>query len=168
MQQASCIMHNASCIACRRLRFGRLTALTNIRSTKRVMVGGRWPLVEEDPWWKTIFGGRGPLVGGRPLVDDKLWWMTTFGGRQPSVEEDLRWKTTFSGRRPLVEDNPRWKTTFGGRWPSLDPCKLPTPLCGILNYDKLSKTFLFIWWLPEWMNEFIDLPFFNSIVYIEK
>ena len=38
LHQASCIMHrikhHASCIAGRRLRFGMLTDLTNVRSTK--------------------------------------------------------------------------------------------------------------------------------------
>ena len=60
-----------------RLRFGMLTVLTNIRSTKAnqgVMVGGR-----------------------RPLVEDNFWGKTTLGGRQPSVEDDLHWKTTFVG-----------------------------------------------------------------------
>ena len=79
-----------------------LTAPTNIRSTK-----GLWQ-VEDDLWWNTPYGGR------QTLVEDNLWWKTTFGGRQHLVEEDLWWKTTFSGRQP-----------------SLDPCMLPTPLCGI-------------------------------------
>ena len=35
-------------------------------------------------------------------------------------------------RHPLVEDDLRWKMTFSGGRPSLDPCMLPTPLCGIL------------------------------------
>ena len=72
-------MHQASCIAGRRLRFGMLTTRTNIRSTKGY---GRW---------KMTFGGR------RPMVEDDLWWKATFGGRQPSVEDDLWWKTNFGG-----------------------------------------------------------------------
>ena len=43
-----------------KLRFGMLTVLTNIRSTKVS--------------WE---------------VEDNLWWKTTFGGRQPSVERLL-------------------------------------------------------------------------------
>ena len=82
----------------RRLRFGMLTVLSNIRST----------LVEDDLWWKTTFGGR------QPSVEDDLWWKTTFSGGQPLMEDNLRWKTTLCGRRPLVEDNLWWKTTFGG------------------------------------------------------
>ena len=39
-----------------RLRFGILTFLTNISSTK--LLG----LVEDDLKWKTAFGGRKPLV----------------------------------------------------------------------------------------------------------
>ena len=53
------------------------------------------------------------------------------GGRQPSVEADIQWKTTFVGRQPLMEDTLRWKTTFSGRLLFLDPCMLPTSLCGI-------------------------------------
>ena len=64
MHNASCIMLHASCIAGRRLRFGMLTALTNIRSTK-----GLWQ-VEDDLWWKTTYGGR------QPLVEDNFWWKT--------------------------------------------------------------------------------------------
>ena len=48
---ASCIMHHASCTASRKLRFGMMTALTNIRCYGR---------------WKTTFSGR------RPLVEDDL------------------------------------------------------------------------------------------------
>ena len=59
-----------------------------------VMVDGRQPLVEDDLWWKTIFGGR------QPSVDDNLWWKTTFVGRQPWMEDNLSWKKTFSGRHP--------------------------------------------------------------------
>ena len=70
--------------------------------------------MDDNLQWKTIFGGR------RPLVEDNLWWKTTFGGRQPSVEDDLRWKMTFSGRRPSVEDNFLWKITFVGRQPLLE------------------------------------------------
>ena len=86
---------------------------------------GRRPSMEDGLWWKTTFGGRWPLV------EDDLWWKMTFSGRRPSVEDDLWLKTTFDGGRPVVEDNLRWKTTFNGRWPLLDPCMLPTPLCGI-------------------------------------
>ena len=62
----------------RRLRFGMLTVLTNIRPTKVL-----W-LMEDDLWRKTTFGGR------QPLVEDELRWKTTFGGRQPSVEDNFR------------------------------------------------------------------------------
>ena len=89
-------MHYASCITGRRLRFGRLTALTNIRSTKGY---GRW---------KTTFGGR------QSLWEDGLPWKRTFNGRRPSMEDDLRWKTTFGGRQPAVEDEIWWKTIFVG------------------------------------------------------
>ena len=55
----------------------------------------------------------------------------TFCGRRPLVDEDFRWMMTFGGRQHLVEEDIWWKTTFSGRRPSLDPCMLPTPLCGI-------------------------------------
>ena len=61
----------------------------------------------------------------------------TFDGRRPSVEDDLLWKTTFVGRQPIVEDYLQWQTTFSGRRPSLDPCMLPTPLCGIFLLYEL-------------------------------
>ena len=79
--------------------------------------------MEDNLWWKTIFGGEAASKQGRRLrfgmlteltnirstkvlwiVEDDLQWKTTFGGRQPSVEDNLRWKMTFGGRRPLVED----------------------------------------------------------------
>ena len=49
-----------------------LTVLINVRSTK----------------WKTTFDGRRPLVKDdlrwiQPLVEDNLWWKTAFGGRIP-------------------------------------------------------------------------------------
>ena len=50
----------------RKLKFGMLTFLTNIRSTK---VSG---LVEDDLWWKTNFSGR------RTLVEEDLWWRDNF------------------------------------------------------------------------------------------
>ena len=80
-------MHHATCIAGSRLRFGMLTALWNLRSTKVL-----WK-------WKTTFSGR------RPLVEDNLCWKITFGGRWPSVENNFWLKTTFCGREPVVEDN---------------------------------------------------------------
>ena len=111
-----------------------LTALTNIRSTKVLHHASsimHQPMLEDDLWWTTTFGGRRPLVedhfwwkttfGGRwPLVEDELWWKTTFGGRRLSVEDDLRWKTTFGGRGPLVEDNLWLTMTYGGRRPSVE------------------------------------------------
>ena len=103
MHHASSIMHHASCIVGRRLRFGMLTALTNLRSTKVL-----W-YMEENLRWKTKFSGR------RPLMEDDLRWKTTFGKRQPSVEDILWWKMTFGGRHPSIEYNLRWKTSFGGR-----------------------------------------------------
>ena len=77
-KRSTIMLHCASCITGRRLRFGRLTALTNIRSTKGY---GRW---------KTTFGGR------QSLGEDGLPWKRTFGGnmtlggRQPSMEDDIR------------------------------------------------------------------------------
>ena len=42
-----------------------------------------------------------------------------------------------------VEDDLRWKTTFRGRQPPVNPCMLPTPLCGILNYsDTLMSSII--------------------------
>ena len=72
---------------------------------------GRWPLTEDNLWWKTTFDGR------RSLTEDDLWqkttwWKTTFDRRRPLMEDDLWWKTTFDGRRPLTEDNLQWKTPF--------------------------------------------------------
>ena len=66
------------------------------------------------------------------LVEDNLWWKTTLGGRQIRVEEPLV-ETTLVERQPWVEDDLRWKMNFGGRRPSVDPCMLPSPLCGIFD-----------------------------------
>ena len=99
-----------------KMRFGKLTALTNIRCYGR---------------WKTTFGGR------RPSLEDNLRWKMTFGGRRLLLEDNLRWKTTYCGRRHLVEDDLLWSTTFSGRRPSLDPYVLPTPLCGIFEFGVL-------------------------------
>ena len=90
-----------------------LTAITNIKVL--------WQ-VEDDLQRKTTFGGR------RPLVEDDLWWKT------PLVEDGLQWKTTFGGRRPMVENDLQWKTNF------VDPCMLPTPLCGIFYSVALVQT----------------------------
>ena len=83
------IMHHASYIADRKLRFGMLM-------NQGVMVDGRRLLVEDNLRWKTTFGGR------QPLVEDDRWWKTTFCGRQPLLKDDLRWKTTIIGRHPAV------------------------------------------------------------------
>ena len=121
-------MHQASCNAGRKLRFGMLTALTNIRCygrwkttfsgrrhsvednlhlkttfSRKTTFSGRWPSVEGNLQWKTTFGG------WQNLVEDGLWWKMTFGGRWPLMEDNLWWKTTFGGKRPLVEDDLRWK-----------------------------------------------------------
>ena len=53
----------------RKLIFGMLTVLTNIRSTMVL--------------W---------------CVEVDLQWRTTFSGRRPSVEDDLLWKMTFGGK----------------------------------------------------------------------
>ena len=65
-------------------------------------------------WWKTTFDRRSrfPLMednseGRWPLIEEELWWKMTFGGRPPTVEDD------FGERRPSVEDNLWWKTKFG-------------------------------------------------------
>ena len=103
-----------------------------------------WPSVEDDLWWKMTLGGRRPLVednlqwktnfdGRQYLVEEGLRWKTTFGGRWPLVENNLQWKMHFGGRLPSMEDNLWWKTTFSGRRPLLDPCMLPTLLCGIFS-----------------------------------
>ena len=88
-------MHHASKATSKhgkRLRFGMLTVLRNIRSTKMLHPascmmhdGGRRPSVEDDLWWKMTFDGK------RPLVEDNLRWKMTFGGRRPSVKDNLRW-----------------------------------------------------------------------------
>ena len=118
-----------------------------------VMVGWKGTSAEDNLCWKTTF------VEGRPLLEDDLCWKTTFVGRRPSVEDDLQWKTTIDGRwssvddklwwkrtfgerRPSLEDDLQWKTTFSGRWPLLDPCLLPTPLCGIF---QISLKFRIVW-----------------------
>ena len=112
------------------------------------------------------------MVGGRrPLVEDDLQWKKTFGGRRPLVEDDLRWKTTFGGRRHLVEDNLWWKTTFCGRCPLVDPCLLPTLLCGIffcccwlitINISVNEKIYIFLWF---W---FLLLGFLTCLVLIYR
>ena len=40
----------------------------------------------------------------------------------------------------MVEDDLQWKTTFSGRQPLLDPCMLPTQLCGIFFIQTYIKT----------------------------
>ena len=67
------------------------------------------------------------------LWEDNLWRKTTLSGRRLSVEDDIQWKMTFGGRRPLVEEDLFWKTHVLEdelQWKTLDPCMLPTPLCG--------------------------------------
>ena len=64
--------------------------------------------MEDNPRWKTTFGGR------QSLVEDNLQYKMTFVGRQPSVEDNLWWKTLFGGRQPSVEDDLQWKTAIGG------------------------------------------------------
>ena len=78
-------------------------------------------------------------------MEDDLWWKTTFSGRQSSVEDNLQWKMTFSGRQSLLEDDRRWKKALGGRQPLVDPCMLPSPLCGLCKL-RLG-TFLKHWGL---------------------
>ena len=137
MHHASSIMYYASCIAGRRLRFGMLTAVTNIN------------MVEDNLQWKTSIGGRRPSMEDDLQWEDDIQWETTFCGRQPSMEDDLRWKTTFGGRRPSVEDDLWWNTTFGGRQAMVedDPCMLPSPLCSIFE----GAAFLYVG-LPAYNN----------------
>ena len=102
------------------------------------MVRIRRPSVEDDLWWKKSFVEddlRWKTTFSRiwPAVEDDLWWKTNFGGRHPSQEDNLQRKTTFGGRWLLVEDDLWWKMTFIGRRPSVDPCMLPTPLCGMFS-----------------------------------
>ena len=82
-------MYQASCIAGRGLRFGKLTALTNTKINQGFMVGGGRSSVEDGHRWKTVFGGR------RSSVEDDHWWKMTFGRRRPLVEDDFQWKMTF-------------------------------------------------------------------------
>ena len=97
----------------RRLRFGMLTALTNIRSTKVLHHAS------------CIMHHASSIMHCRQEAE--IWYVdcshkykmnqgVMVGGRRPLVEDNLKWKTTFVGRRLLVED---------------DPCMLPSPLCGI-------------------------------------
>ena len=59
---------------------------------------------------------QGVIIGGRwPSVEDDLWWKTTFGRRQPLVEKYLRWKMTFCGRRPFVGRQPSVDDDLSGR-----------------------------------------------------
>ena len=102
----------------------------------------RQPLVGDDLWWKTTFGGKWSTV------EDNLWWNPTFSGRLPAVEEKLQWKITLGGRRPLVEDNLedyQMKMNISGRRPSLDPCMLPTPLRGIFRQRACLHMWLCGW-----------------------
>ena len=92
-----------------------LTALTSIRSTKVLMVRGRWTSVKDDLWWKTTFGGR------RPLGEGNLRWKTTFGGRRPSMEDDLPWKTT-SGHMASWHMTSWHKTSFLVGAHLIQPC----------------------------------------------
>ena len=74
------------------MRFGKLTALTNIRCYGRwkTTFGGRWHSVEDNLWWKTTLGGR------RPLGEDDLGRKTTFDRRWPSVDACMRSSPFFS------------------------------------------------------------------------
>ena len=52
---------------------------------------GRWPLMEDDFWWKMTYDRRWLLM------EDDFWWKTTFNWRRPPIEDDRQWKTTFIG-----------------------------------------------------------------------
>ena len=133
----------------RRLRFGMLTVLANIKSTKmlwfveddlrwKTAFSGRWPSAEDNLWCKTTFCAR------RSSVEDDFWWKTTFSGRQPSVakdlwwrllvEDDLGWKATIGGRWPFVEDDLLWKTTFCGRRPLVEDDLLWILACCLVHF----------------------------------
>ena len=115
------------------------------------MVGERRPLIEDDILWKTTFDGR------QPSVEDNLRWKTTFGGRQPSVKDNLWWKMTFGG---MAEDDLRWENTFSGRQPSLDPCMLPSLLCGI--FFRTNEV-TFFWMSNFYQKNKIHLEFDSSV-----
>ena len=63
----------------------------------------KWPLMEDNLWWKTTFNRK------QPLAEDNLWRKMTFDERRPFAE------TTFEKRWTMVEDNLWRKTTFDVR-----------------------------------------------------
>ena len=83
----------------------------------------RWPLMEDNLWWMTTFGGSWPLMEDnlwwrkpfnerKLLMEDNIWLKTTFDKKQPLMEDILWWKTTFNGGQPIIEDNLWWKTSL--------------------------------------------------------
>ena len=94
MHHASSIMHLASCISGRRVRFGMLTVLTNIRSNKALYHASCFKhhascilhcRQEAEIWYVDCSHkykiNQGVMVGGRrSLGEDDLWWKTTFVG----------------------------------------------------------------------------------------
>ena len=70
--RSTMVLHHASCIKGRRLRFGMLTDLKNIRSNKV-----SWQ-VENNLWWKTTFVGRQPSVERKLLSRMLSFGMLTF------------------------------------------------------------------------------------------
>ena len=69
---------------------------------------GRWPLIEDNLWWKTTFNGRLPLMKDTfdwwgPQIIENLWEdvlqrMTTFH------KNDFQWEMNFDGEQPLIKD----------------------------------------------------------------
>ena len=108
--------------------------------------------IDDNPWWKTTFDGRQPLMKDNfwwkmtLKMEDDLWWKTTFDERWPLVEDDHLmevnhwWKTTLDGRQPWKENNLWWKTTFDWRqlWYDMDGL---SPLGKLYLFYKISKQF---------------------------
>ena len=87
---------------------------------RKITIDGWRPLTKDDLWPKTTFDGRWLLMEDNlwqthPLTEDNLWWKTAFDRRRPSTEDDLQQKTTFDRRRASTEDNLQQKMTFNGR-----------------------------------------------------
>ena len=72
----------------------------------------------------------------------------------PNREDNHCWKTTFCERQL------QWKRTFSGRGPLLDPCMLPTPLCGIFWCFHIFAYIFFNIFL-----HFSSIPYIFKIVF---
>ena len=103
-----------------------------------LVYNGRWPLAEDDFWWKTTFDE------WRPLMNDDLWWKT------PLMEDNLFWKTKFNetnvNRRrfaiELCHTSVRSFFQLPRRCHPLAKCHIsPCPPCPISDWSEQTKLY---------------------------